>query len=324
MATESNTRRAFFFQQRARYPSRTATQAWESAARDLEHRAKAQAAYDSARAELASFQENPPADMRRYAPGGVALTELRAKLQRASATLSRCSSYTTAPRRTYPELHDGLRYVGRVESDSSDLSRRDDSGWITDPYGCYSRDGDGLAWGVVYQLPGRAGVARFVAGYGIGDTDSPPHLDLSTVYTCNTRDGCCWEQADAAKDSGATGAADDMAKKAAEAERDYRTAWQAGTQWAAERETVATTRRKTLDLLKQNRESGGSRDLPAIHATICKAACDARERISAARERMASLAQGDCDPLYFWAGDSELCAAFCEGAGLDAMPGGGA
>ena len=69
----------------------------------------------------------------------------------------------------------GLRYVGRasIEGRRGAFSTNGPEGWITDPHGEYAKDGSGLCWGVVYQLPGRNGKARFVPGYIMGgDSDA--------------------------------------------------------------------------------------------------------------------------------------------------------
>lgn len=226
--------------------------------------------------------------------------------------------YGGMPGRSYPDTDSAFRST----TPAHDVSGGPDhNGWYTDPFGDVFRDGSGLCFGVVCQLPGKGGRARYVAGYQFGGVDGGPTLDLTTVYESEST-GWHGDTPDAMTD--AARAADELARIAGEKEREYQTAWQAGSQWAGELETVETTRRETLALLKENRESGGSRDLPAIHATIKAAACEARARIVAARDRMKELAAGDCDSLYFWPGDETLQGAFCEGAGLDAMPGAGA
>ena len=51
----------------------------------------------------------------------------------------------------------------------------------------FLEDGSGLAWGVVYRLPARRGVSRFVAGYQFGGVDGGPSLDFGTVYKSSSR-----------------------------------------------------------------------------------------------------------------------------------------
>ena len=138
------------------------------------------------------------------------------------------------PKSVYVESPEsfGLRLVGRVSPEfrRGPFDGRDCEGWITDPYGYVSRDGSGLIYGLVYQLPARKGQSRFVAAYQVGDTDSGALIDFGTIYTSASGAGGTWGSAqddDDARD--AARAADSMAKAAAEAEREYQTAWQAGS-----------------------------------------------------------------------------------------------
>lgn len=128
----------------------------------------------------------------------------------------------------YVEKSSGmLRLVGRVEAESygsrsKTWCTRDTCGWYTDPDGYVMTDGDGLCWGVVYQLSTRKGKLRFVAGYQFGGTDDGPTLDLGRIYE-SRNDG-----ETTSPPVGADGAleaarrADDMARDAAEEERWYR------------------------------------------------------------------------------------------------------
>lgn len=95
----------------------------------------------------------------------------------------------------------------------------------------------------------------------------------------------------------ATATAEKLAERAADNERDYQRAWGAGLRWAELADTVAETRAATLALLRENRESGGSRDLPAIHATFRDVTCKAWRTICEARAERAQLALdfGHCD-----------------------------
>jgi hypothetical protein len=122
----------------------------------------------------------------------------------------------------------GLRFVGKVEAESyggrNTWAKRDTCGWFTDPDGYHSDDGDGLCWGVVYQLPtARRGKERmrFVAGYQFGGYDAGPTIDFSRIFT----DGSYGQDRGVQEVLGAREAskhADDMARDAAQSERDYR------------------------------------------------------------------------------------------------------
>lgn len=230
--------------------------------------------------------------------------------------------YGGGPGLPYAEPADAFRYVGRVVPDEggrfSPWDTRGDCGWTTDPYGDVFRDGTGLCYGVVYQLPARKGESRFVAGYEFGGMDGGPDLDLSTVYAIRDEETA----EDGAYHSGATAAADSMAKAAAEEEREYQTAWRAGSDWAIHAEEVAEARQAALALLAERRQAKARAgdNLPAICSAIRDSVAGHVQTIREARERMAELAEGDAEGLIFWPGEERLKGAFCEGAGLDDMP----
>jgi hypothetical protein len=93
----------------------------------------------------------------------------------------------------------GLRFLGNVEaevgnrrrySDSDGaFSNRDMCGWYLDPDGHYTKDGDGLVWGVVYLLPGRSGKTRLVAGYRFGGYGGGLYLDLNRMFEGSPMEG---------------------------------------------------------------------------------------------------------------------------------------
>lgn len=218
----------------------------------------------------------------------------------------------------------GLRHVGDVEPESGRFSRHDGLGWYTDPFGDVFRDGTGLCWGTVYQLPGRDGKARFVAGYVYGGTDGGPTLDLGHVFEEPRGD---WYNSvadcDAARD--AARAADSMAQRAAETERDYQRAWQAGSQWAGRLEEIrnAGAELRTLRAERSRvRKLGTAAAFPAICKALAAQIAAGRARIAELRGEMDSLAAGDGGPfdeLAFYP-DADAKQAFCEGAGLGAYP----
>ena len=128
----------------------------------------------------------------------------------------------------------GLRLVGRIIPEASRRNgiwdNRGDCGWHTNPHGDVFRDGSGLCYGLVYQLPGRNGKSRFVAAYEFGGIDGGPLFDLSDIREHDTREyGYGGDVTDFAYDTGICSAADDMARDAAETEREYQTAWAAGS-----------------------------------------------------------------------------------------------
>lgn len=215
----------------------------------------------------------------------------------------------------------GLRLVGEVsiEFRRGPFNRNAREGYLTDPYGDTFKDGTGLAWGVVYQLPGKDGQSRFVAGYQFGGIEGGPTLDLSRIYVEPRAD---WEisatDCDAATD--AARAADSMAQHAAEEEREYQTAWAAGSRYSDESESVATAKAELRALLAERRKVKGAEGFPALCGAIKRQVSTLLEEVSKARERMRLLVDGDSPDLIFWNGEKRLQEAFCEGAGLQAFP----
>lgn len=232
----------------------------------------------------------------------------------------------------------GLRLVGYVEPESGRLRRSfDGCGWFLDNDGTCTRDGDGLAVGVVYQLPGRGRAARLVAGYAMPGNCGGPLLDLRRVYDVPTRftwrdsygrvyfDHCAdLLDSDDSEVRAAARAADGMAQAAAEDEREYRAAWAAGQRFADLAEEMAEERRGLLELLAERRKAraaGLDSDLPAICGTLRAAVASGLRAIEKARAQRKALAAGDyvSDYLPGWHGRDGL-AAFLDGAGIDALP----
>ena len=194
----------------------------------------------------------------------------------------------------------------------------DHTGWYDNPHGESFRDGSGLCFGVVCRLPGRKGMARFVAGYQFGGHEGGPTLDLSTVYESPADSS--WETPDAMRD--AARAADELARVAAEEEKEYQTAWGAGSAYADKLESEEAARAEALAILKERRAARAADPgaYPALCAAIRGKVESLVELIRESREERATLANGDSDPFYFWTGEERLRAAFCEGAGLDRFP----
>ena len=107
----------------------------------------------------------------------------------------------------------GLRYVGRVVPDSNEFDRRDDCGWHTDPDGMTFKDGSGLCFGVVYQLSGKRGNARFVGGYEFGGVDGGPSIDFSKVYETPADSYWNGDSVQEAKETRVLSHADSLAQK---------------------------------------------------------------------------------------------------------------
>lgn len=196
------------------------------------------------------------------------------------------------------EAASGLREIGPVhEMNDTPIGH---NGWYTDPYQDVFKDGSGLCYGVVYQLPAaRDGTPRYVAGYVFGGTDGGPALDLFRFH-------------DEARD--AAYAADSMAEHAAEEEREYQTAWQAGNRWSEKGEELGKARKELREVLRERRAARGTDAFPALCKALARQIGDMIDAVTELRDERAKLASGDFDRLYFYP-DERLKGAFNEGAG---------
>lgn len=223
----------------------------------------------------------------------------------------------------------GLRHVGDVVGDCGGRNglwnnRSDRGGWYTDPHGDVFKDGTGLCWGVVYQLPARDGKARFVPGYIFGGcSDDLPTIDFATVYEEDARGGYNDNPQDYEAAKRAASDADAMASQAAEAERDYQSAYGAGSRYADLGAQIAEWRKGILALGKDRRAAKGSGSFPAICEAVRKAMSGLADDIAEARKERAALASGEgygreswCS---FWTGENRLREAFNEGAGTSVL-----
>ncbi len=160
-----------------------------------------------------------------------------------------------------------LRLVGFADEIARSINH---TGWYTDD------DGDRETMrGVVYQLPARNGQTRFMYGYADPNNDGPACLSL-TIAT---------DKEDAAR------FADRVAERAAESERDYNRAWQAGCEYQQLGEEVAATRRDTLQLFAERRAamSDAGNRFPALCASIAATISQNCRDVYKARKRRAEL-----------------------------------
>lgn len=327
---------AFRYHRRTVYPAKggavrlKAARALELARESVAKHADARAHYETCAAlkdsdpspeNVAAYQAalKACAASRLYLPSPAALT-WQAPATGAAARRGERLAYIDKPESF------GLRHVGNVEAESHGgrdaFSNRDSCGWYTDPHGDVFRDGTGLVWGVVYQLPARNGCARFVAGYEFGGQDGGPCLDLGNVYTSESARGlnCSYEGAQGHDDArDAARAADSMAERAAEREREYQTAWQCGRAYDDARQEARTA---ALALLKERRAAmaRAAGNLPAICAAIRASVQGHVETIREARETMAKALEGEGAHGLSVYMDSDARTAFCEAAGLGSFP----
>lgn len=240
---------------------------------------------------------------------------------------------TTATRWSERPESNGLRLVGRVMPECGRSGIWDDSercGWYAD------ESQDNVAFGLVYQLPGRNGQARFVAGYAMRD-DCGVSVDLGRIFAepaafwepvrksaTGYVMGGYWNYSDNPRDMDsahdAARAADGMARCAAESERDYQTAWSAGQLWADHGDDIAATRAELLAILKERRAAKSHAGFPALCDAIRARVADLLADITRRRAERAELAEGDYRNLTFWNGDAALRAAFCDGADITTFP----
>lgn len=261
-------------------------------------------ALDVARADVANR-------LRRYPRNYVA--QLGAPFEHGGFTLQWCERPTDI----------GLRFVGYA----SDITKSNTTGYYTDS------DYSETMRGVVYQLPGRNRKPRFVAGHdnsdnGAADNAGPAAIDLTTIYEGEapklvTHKGYApymsYETNPADHDGcrDAAHAADQIAEKCAESEREYQTAWAAGSLYANACEEIATLRKATLATIAAMKANCATlRALPSVIRDRIKESIesDLSER-SDLFAKMEKLASGDYGELYFWQGDKRLKEAFNEGAG---------
>lgn len=179
----------------------------------------------------------------------------------------------------------------------------DHTGWWTDADG----DNGRALRGAVYQLPAdRDGRERYVPGYVVMDGGPEEAAAVALGEMVDDKDT-------------AARIADSIAGHAAEAEREYDAAWQAGSRWAALGEDIASAVSDARALLAEWRRVRRSlADAPAIVAAVKARLCARLAEAREARAERQMLAEGDYVAEYlpgFWIGNPRLCAAFNDGAG---------
>lgn len=188
---------------------------------------------------------------------------------------------------------------------ASDTGAIDHNGWYDNDHGESFKDGSGLIWGIVAQMVGRNGRARFVAGYQVGDSCGAV-FDMSQIFEGEGDDS---EQAQ----RDCAFAADSMAESCADKERDFKRAWEAGQEWRDMKEQEQETRRETLELLAERRHARALPvdSFPQIRESLCSLIRGKIADISESREKRESL----------WRDiPTRLESAFCEGADLERAP----
>lgn len=250
----------------------------------------------------------------------------RAALKTASSARSRCTYYPKtsgagggATRAAYGaramrwvELPAtcGLRFVGYA----SDIVTRLPTGYYLDAF-CELE----TVRGVVYQLPARNGVARFVAGIDdpyntAADDGGAAYISLEIYESEPCRDAWETDAADLDACRDAASAADGIAERYAEDAREYDTAWQAGNQARDKSEEIRTLKAELRETLRERRELKEDPARGKALSIVELAAWCAIDNIQQARTEIDELRSGDHGDLIFYP-DERLSAAFNEGFG---------
>lgn len=324
---ENHSRAAFYLQARATENPAPARVSW--------HKAETRARVYLERLEFSNATQTALSlyweslghvEPKRYSPEGLELSRLREAARKAVRAVSDSSAYRG---------HGGQsRYVGtwqpgkpgkffcqdpesllRNMKQASEIDSRLPRGYYDNPHGESGwHDNSGLVLGRVAQLPGRAGAARYVAGYEFGSSDSGGvTFDFSRIFEAPGHD-CESTQTEAAR------YADSMAESEAETEREYQTAWQAGAAWRDLGDTIESARQEALDLLKERRAARGiaGQEFPATCKALRGAISGLLRDIQEARKERHKLAQGEAESLYWSWGRHDLSplTAFSDGAGI--------
>lgn len=179
----------------------------------------------------------------------------------------------------------GLRFVGFAD----ELAGRsiDHKGWFTAPDGY---DGNVLR-GAVYQVPGRKGSARLVAGYREGSDGRKGWSDASGVHgSAAIAFGEIFESD--GREEEAARSADGIAESYAEIAREYQEAWQAANRWQEIASEMAEARAAAKALVHDMRAAikSGLAAAPSICAALrrqVRAYAESWEDLRGEREKLA-------------------------------------
>lgn len=216
----------------------------------------------------------------------------------------------------------GLRWVGWADElfASRRYARDIHIGWFTDSDGM----GGEVLRGCVWQLPGRDGQARYVPGYREGSDsrrhgwqDTAGNDSPSVLFLGRIESGLGADSYDLKYE--AARVADSEAEPAAESEREWREAWQAGNRWASLGSDISEARRQALALIREVKAGAGRLcDIgPAVAAAVRRQMESARETVATLKSERAELWQQWehlREPRNHWC--RRLWEAFSDGAGV--------
>lgn len=278
-------------------------------------------------AARAALEEVKARDGRKYAPGmedaTAALAKARAALQAGRAWKYAGAVWARGYVGTW-QKEAGLYFVEDAESlfrnveKAHEVGGRYDrirglaTGYYCDPWQ------ESLCVAYVVQLPSRKGRARFAPGYRFEESGGLT-VDLARAFEGEEGDS---DQENTGARKEAARAADQMAERAAEEERDYQTAGAAGSRWADLKAEEEEARAEALAILKERRAARGldPSGFPALCGALRGQVAALCRQIAKSRKARAELAAGQSESLYFWTGEERLRAAFCEAAGLEGFP----
>lgn len=200
----------------------------------------------------------------------------------------------------------GLRFIGKVQDIRTngegnlpyiDRPLIDHNGWYTDPWNETYKDGSGLCWGVVYQLPTRRRKGKFILGKKFQPEDEPGWMYVPGYVNggdcCN--DGVVLDFHSITSDlKDAIRWADSMAEHAAEEEKEYQTKSAAEDRvndHKAEIEKEYQDFRKVCRELRANRET--VKTLPEVQKLIRSEYRRVRSRV---RKLRAEIRKIESDP----------------------------
>lgn len=315
---ENHGRAAHYLNYRAR--GMAATPAWQQAAKGVERYQARAEQYRAAGDALAALWERlGKVEPKRYSPEGQELAEARKAQQQAAQNLRAVSAYRGDVRSpyagTWQPQQPGHYYAEQPESmfrgvETADaINPRLPRGYYDNSGAESAPDGSGLVIGIVAQLRGRDGCARFIPGYRFGSyEDIAGTFDTRDIYESTGDDyESAWRDA--------AHAADGLAASKAEAMRDADSAYQAGARWARLGDDIAEARQACLALLAERRaamaQAGGR--LPAICNALRDTVAGYCQTIAEARAERAELASGAADCLWW---DSSNLSDFASGAEL--------
>lgn len=203
----------------------------------------------------------------------------------------------------------GLRFVGYADEIARGIGHR---GWYSDT------DQNEKVRGVVYQMAARNGWPRYIPGCADGNIGGAASLsfmpeDIETGEQGGDNGGLTSDQAK----RDAANCADHIAEHVAEKERDYQSAWQAGSYFYDIGERASAIRKTVREMLAELRIANLPERLCAFLRTSLQGKLAELEELRQTRAKLRSgegLCTGGFD--FYWSRTPDHEAAFKDGAQL--------